>query len=73
MKKLLSLTAVLMLLGSAGGCKICDKWFRGSAEQCPPQAVPIYSAAPSCDPCSPCGSQAVMAPSGGVFVPGPAG
>ena len=64
MKKLLILTAVLML-ASAAGCRSCDKWFRGAPDPCP-QPAPVM--APACyDPCGPYG-----APAGGaVMVPGP--
>jgi hypothetical protein len=73
MKKLLILTAVLMLAG-ASGCKSwsCADWFRGAPDPCPQQAPMM---APACyDPCSnPCGVSGggAMVPPGGVMVPGP--
>lgn len=66
MKKLLILTAVVLLAGAAG-CKSCDKWFRG-APDCPPPA-PVMST-PCYDPCSsPCGSPCGV-PAGAVMAPG---
>jgi hypothetical protein len=72
MKKLLILTAVLLLAGAAG-CKSCDKWFRGSPDPCPPPA-PVM-AAPCYDPCNPCGAPAggAVLPPGAVVSPGPMG
>ena len=64
MKKLLILTAVLMLTSSAVGCRCCDWMWRGAYSPCAPMATP-------CDPCvtyapaDPCATPPAI-------VPGPA-
>ena len=66
MKKLLIVTAVVMLLGAASGCE-CFNWLcRGAPANPYPVAAPAYSA-PCCPPCDPCGA----APA--AVMPGPAG
>jgi hypothetical protein len=75
MKKLLILTAVLMLAGSAVGCHWCDWLWRGSYSNpnpCPPTPVysnPCYNPCPPapCDPCAGAPVAPVM-----TVVPGPA-
>lgn len=65
MKKLLILTAVLMLTGSAAGCRCCDWLWRGAAyNPCPP-AVTYGDPCPPADPCAP----GAIAPP--VIAPGP--
>jgi len=61
MKKLLVLTAIVMLTVGTVGCKCCD-WFRRgvlfpTTTTMAPEVIcdPCYSANP-CDPCDPCGS-----------------
>ncbi len=57
MKKLLILTTLAVLLVSAGGCRMCDWLWRGSAVTAQPAPV-CYdpcAAAPACDPCGPVG------------------
>jgi hypothetical protein len=62
MKKLLILTAMLILTTSAGCCN-CGWCHKGAAAPCnPPCAAP-------CSPCSPCESAPCMTP--GPVVPGP--
>lgn len=74
-KMTIGLMAATLLVG-AGGCRLCDRLFRGSVFQptptvsapvvCPP-AVPVNP----CDPCDPCGTTAVPGPV--VITPGSAG
>ncbi len=67
MKKLLILTAVLMLTSSAVGCRCCDWLWRGAAynNPCTP-AVTYGDPYQSNNPCDPC---ATGAP---AITPGPA-
>lgn len=65
MKKLLILTAVLLLTGSAAGCRCCPGLWRGAAwSPCPP--VVTYT-----DPCDPCATLPPATPSP-TLTPGPA-
>ena len=65
MKKLLILTAVLMLTSSAAGCRCCDWLCRGAAyNPCPP-AVTYGDPYP---PANPCDSGAIAPPG---IAPGP--
>lgn len=72
MKKLIVLTAVVMLTASAAGCQ-CGRWFRRGAmvPYCPPESA-------CCEPCpAPCGPpsdgcDACTAPTFGTSpMPGP--
>ena len=72
MKKILILTAVTILTATAGGCRMCDWLFRGSAVRTAPvqQAPMMYDPCVPCEPCDPC------APCGGggapmILTPGP--
>ncbi|MHC4176947.1 MAG: hypothetical protein ACYSWU_05545 [Planctomycetota bacterium] len=66
MKKLLILTAVLMLTSSAVGCRCCNWLWRGAAyNPCTP-AVTYSDPCPPYNPCDPC---ATGQP---AFTPGPA-
>lgn len=77
-KMAIGLMAVTLLVG-AGGCRLCDRLFRGSVFQpaptvspavvCPP-VVPANPCDP-CDPCDPCGTTAAPGPV--VIAPGTAG
>ena len=74
MKKLLILTAVMMLTATAGGCRMCDWFRRGSYEPCQ-QSAPVYSA-PAYDPCaspcaSPCAAPGMMGPGPTTVIGGP--
>jgi len=64
MKKLLIVTAIVMLTASTVGCQ-CGRWFRRGA------MVPYYPADPCCDPCpppcDPCGTPGL----GAMPMPGP--
>ena len=77
MKKLLIVTAVLMLMGSAVGCQCCDWCFRGAAcppvATCPPVTTYSLDASPSCGPCDPCGAAPAIVPGPAPYtaVPGP--
>lgn len=54
MKKLLILTAVLMLTSSAVGCRCCDWLWRGApASPCVPMAT-YGDYSPPCNPCDSC-------------------
>ena len=65
MKKLLILTAVLMLTSSAVGCRCCDWLWRGAAyNPCAP-AVTYSDPCPPYNPCDPCAT-------GAPVIPGPA-
>jgi len=76
MKKLIVLTAVVMLTAGAAGCQ-CGRWFRRGAMLpcCPPEAC----CDPCCDPCNPCdpcavptfGSAPVVTPGPETYVPAP--
>ena len=68
MKKLLILTAVVMLTGSTVGCRCCNWMFRGAYNPCPPQGAYGEPCAPSYNPCDPCTTPG--APQG--IAPGPA-
>lgn len=64
MKKLLILTTLGIVVAAAGGCKMCDWLFRGSAVTAQP-APAVYcdpcATAPACDPCAPaCGPTGAM-------------
>lgn len=72
MKKLLVLTAVVMLTAATAGCQ-CD-WFRRGALY--PAAMPEMTACDPCDPClpqNPCdpGQPGPYAASPGMVMPGP--
>ena len=67
MKKLLILTAVMMLSASATGCHFCERFCRGTYTA--PMAAPVY-AAPCYDPCNPCSAPVGMAPAA-VAAPAP--
>ncbi len=58
MKKLLILTAVMMLSASAG-CHFCERFCRGTYTA--PAAAPVY-ASPCYDPCNPCSAPVGVAP-----------
>jgi hypothetical protein len=73
MKKLWILTAAVLLLSSAGGCRMWQCWqacWRGSWNPCPPTAV---YAAPTAvvDPCNPCDPCATAPAIGPAITPGP--
>jgi hypothetical protein len=68
MKKLLILTALMMLAGAASGCQCCDWLCRGSSTTPYAAAAPAYPA-PCCQPCDPCGCGQAPA----AVMPGPAG
>lgn len=55
MKRLLLLTALLMLTVSTSGCRCFDWLWRGSAYQ--PAATPVMMGDP-CNPCNPCSTTA---------------
>jgi len=72
MRKLLILTAVMLLMSSAFGCRCWRLWRAGLLNPCPPPAV--YETAPAieCDPCAaPAVSAPVVGPGAGTYVPGP--
>lgn len=74
-KMAIGLMAATLLLG-AGGCRLCDRLFRGSVFQpgptvSAPVVCPPVIAADPCDPCDPCGTTAVPGPV--VVTPGAAG
>jgi len=62
MKKLLILTTLGVVMAAAGGCRMCDWLFRGSAVTAQP-APAVYcdpcAPAPACDPCGPTGPMVV--------------
>jgi hypothetical protein len=59
MKKLLILTAALVLTSSAVGCRWCESWWRGSSAT---NGTVIMGAPSSCDPCAaPCSMPAPCA------------
>jgi hypothetical protein len=72
MKKLLILTAVLMLTVSSIGCQ-CDLFRRGALFPRTTADVPVYDPCPPCDPCNPCDpcapSSCATPPS--MILPGP--
>lgn len=51
MKKLLVLTALMMLTAGTVGCRTCD-WFRRGALF--PTTTMVYPEMPACDPCAAC-------------------
>lgn len=58
MKRLLILTAVLMLTASSVGCRCCDWMWRGAAwNPCAPM-VTYGEPCPPVDPCDPCATPA---------------
>ncbi len=66
MKKLLILTAVVMLASGTAGCRCCDWLWRGAAYN-PYPSTPAYGdPCPTYNPCDPC---ATGAP---AIIPGPA-
>ena len=72
MKKLLILTAVLMLTSSAVGCRCCDWLWRGAAyAPCAP-AVSYGAPCPPADPCDPCAAPSVVTPGPAPYM-GPSG
>lgn len=62
MKKVLILTAVLMLTSSAVGCRCCD-WFRRGAfrNPCAPAST-FDNPCPPYNPCDPCATPQVVTP-----------
>lgn len=74
MKKLLILTAIGILTVGAGGCRMCDWLFRGSAVTAVPSAAPVVydpcATAPTCDPCGPAAPM-VVTPGPEAYVPAP--
>ena len=71
MKKLLFLTAVTMLLASAGGCQCFQKAYRGSAYPAGAAVCdPCAPAAPACDPCGGAPGAVMPGPTT-TYVPGP--
>jgi hypothetical protein len=71
MKKLLVLTAVVMLTVGTAGCR-CDWFRRGALFPAVGPPVPVYESCPPADPCGECNA---CAPGGYVSepMPGPAG
>lgn len=72
MRKLIILTAVLMLTGSAVGCRCCNWLWRGAG--CGPWGSPTYSDyCPPANPCDPCGTSGEIAPGSVPYssIPGP--
>jgi hypothetical protein len=71
MKKLLILTTFVIVTAVLGGCRLCDRLWRGSAVTAQPGAVCCdpCGAVPACDPCGSAGP-VMVSPSAGVF-PGP--
>jgi len=72
MKKLLVLTAVVMLTASTVGCR-CSWFRRGALFPSTTSAVPVCDPCPPCDPCNPCdpcapGSYTTSPP---TILPGP--
>ncbi len=71
MKRLMILTAVLVLTAGTAGCHCCDWMFRGRAA-CPPSVgyAPCPAPVSACDPCGTCGgAPGMVAP--GMVAPGP--
>ena len=73
MKKLLILTAVLMMLVGLVGCRCCDWCFRGAPWG---SAVPVTTYTDVCPPvaaCDPCAEAPVITPGPAPYsaVPGP--
>jgi hypothetical protein len=66
MKKLLILTAILMLTSSAAGCRCCQWLWRGAPWNACPTAPAYSEPCPPYQPCDPC----LTAP--GTITPGPA-
>ncbi len=64
MRKIVIMTAAVLLLYGAGGCRTCERLYRGSAA--PATAAPICCPEPACDPCG--GS---VSPSPMIVTPGP--
>ncbi len=58
MKKLLILTAVMMLMSSTVGCRCWNRLFRGSYDRYP--SYPAYSSPDPCNPCNQCASQPAL-------------
>jgi hypothetical protein len=53
MKKLLILTAIVMLTSSSVGCRACRWLWRGDAyDPCAPVCAPVCPTDPVCDPCA---------------------
>jgi hypothetical protein len=67
MKRLLILTAVLLLTVSAAGCQRCQ-WLRGGVASPWMPTVTCYGSCVSCDPCDPCQTPAELSP---TILPGP--
>lgn len=65
MKKLLILTAVLMLTSSVVGCRCCNWLWRGAAYNPGAPAVTYSDPCPPYNPCDPCAT-------GVPITPGPA-
>lgn len=75
MKKLIFLTAVTMLLASAGGCRCWNSLWRGPHFSGGSETAVFDPCAPvaSCDPCAACnGAPGTLAPAPTTtYVPGP--
>jgi hypothetical protein len=71
MKKVLSLTAIGMMLAAMGGCRFMECLFRGPPCQQPcQQAVAPVVTCPSCSPCGdPCGGVPVITPTPETYAP----
>ncbi|MFZ5831154.1 MAG: hypothetical protein ACOY3P_13775 [Planctomycetota bacterium] len=55
MKKLWILAAAAMLVGSAAGCRWCERMWRGEYNPCPTTIMapaPTVMAAPDCNACA---------------------
>jgi hypothetical protein len=73
MKKLLIVTAVLMLTGSAAGCRCCSWLWRGAAVNPYPPAATYSDPCATYNPCDPCATApAVVAPGPAPYVESPA-
>jgi hypothetical protein len=73
MKKLLILTAVVMLTIATSGCTSgphwCDWLWRGSSTNQYPAQTPVYSNPCCANPCDPCAGGGI--PAGAVAAPAP--
>lgn len=72
MKRVVFLTAVTMLLASAGGCQCCRGLWRGSPCSNGVQAAVVEQPCMPAAPCEPCGPGPIsIAPGPTTLAPGP--
>jgi hypothetical protein len=69
MKKLLVLTAVVMLTAGATGCRCCEWLWRGAAYEPYAPAATYTNPCPPYNPCDPCAVPSTVTPGPAPYVP----